>query len=251
MAPNPINCGHFVHQNTKSLAEAMAAPASFKLLYFPLLGLAATTRDILAFAGADYENIHPPNWPTDKPNTPFGSMPVLYITSKNGKEVTLSESTVIEHYLAGHFNLLGDNAYDAAVIRAIHNSAADLQTIMFKTILFNYPGAKEKSLEKFKTSTLPDILGFWERHLVDNGSNCFFFGDRLSLADIRVANILEHMAIEPDADALLAIVAKYPLVLKLREMVANHPKLAAWRQSEECHTFFNDMRVFMAVTGPK
>ncbi|KAF9326290.1 hypothetical protein BG006_010283 [Podila minutissima] len=178
-------------------------------------------------------------------------MPILYITGKNGKEVTLSESTVIEHYLAGHFNLLGDNAYDATVIHAIHNSAADLQTIIFKTILFNYPGAKEKSLEKFKTSTLPDILGFWEHHLVDNGSNGFFFGDRLSLADIRVANILEHMAIEPDADALLAIVAKYPLVFKLREMVANHPKLAAWRQSEGCHPFFNNMRVFMTVTGPK
>ncbi|KAG0013665.1 hypothetical protein BGZ82_002066 [Podila clonocystis] len=251
MVPDPINCGHFVHHNTKDLAEAMASPASFKLLYFPLLGLAATTRDILAFAGADYENIHSPHWPTDKPNTPFGSMPILYITGKNGKEVALSESTVIEHYLAGHFNLLGDNAYDATVIRAIHNSAADLQTIMFKTILFNYPGAKEKSLEAFKTRTLPDILAFWERHLVDNGSNGFFFGDRLSLADIRVANILEHLSIEPEADDLLAIVSEYPHVFKLREMVANHPNLAAWRQSESCHKFYNDMRVFMTVTGPK
>ncbi|KAG0012087.1 hypothetical protein BGZ81_001778 [Podila clonocystis] len=178
-------------------------------------------------------------------------MPILFITGKNGKEVTLSESTVIEHYLAGHFNLLGDNAYDATVIRAIHNSAADLQTIIFKTILFNYPGAKKKSLEAFKTRTLPDTLAFWERHLVDNGSNGFFFGDRLSLADIRVANVLEHLSIEPEADDLLAIVSKYPHVFKLRELVANHPNLVEWRESKTCHTFYNDMRVFMTVTGPK
>ncbi|KAF9367045.1 hypothetical protein CPC16_007081, partial [Podila verticillata] len=68
------------------------------------------------------------SWPTDKPNTPFGGLPVLYITGKNGKEVVLSESSIVETYLANLYHLMGDNAYDAAVIRAVHNSAADLQT---------------------------------------------------------------------------------------------------------------------------
>ncbi|KAG0096828.1 hypothetical protein BGZ93_003939 [Podila epicladia] len=246
-----INCAHFVHQNTKDLAEAMASPASFKLLYFPLLGRGSTSRDILAYGGADFESIHPPNWPTDKPNTPFGGVPVLYITGKNGKEVTLSESGVVEAYLASLYNLLGDNNYDAAVIRAVHNSAADLQTSMSGTVTFNHPGAKEKCLETLKTATLPNLLGSWERHLVDNGSNGFFFGDRLSLADIRVSNLLEHLAVQPNADELMAIVAKYPHVFKLREQVAHHPKLAAWRQSEGWQNYARNMKGFLATAGPK
>ncbi|KAF9207284.1 hypothetical protein BGZ59_011255 [Podila verticillata] len=246
-----INCPHFVHHNTKDLAEAMASPASFKLLYFPLMGRGSTSRDLLSYGGADFESIHPPSWPTDKPNTPFGGLPVLFITGKNGKEVVLSESSIVETYLANLYHLMGDNAYDAAVIRAVHNSAADLQTNMSGTVTFNHPGAKEKCLETFTTATLPNMLCSWERHLVDNGSNGFFFGDRLSLADIRVANILEHLANQPNADDLMAIVAKYPHVFKVRESVANHPKLKAWRQSEGWLTYQKSMRGFMANAGPK
>lgn len=146
---------------------------------------------------------------------------------------------------------MGDNAYDAAVIRAVHNSAADLQTIMSGTVTFNHPGAKEKCLETFKTATFPNMLGAWERHLVDNGSNGFFFGDRLSLADIRVANVLEHLANHPCGDELMAIVAKYPHVSKVRESVANHPKLKVWRQSEEWQTYSKSMKGFLANAGPK
>ncbi|KAG0341949.1 hypothetical protein BG000_007499 [Podila horticola] len=245
-----IQCAHFVHHNTKDLAEAMTSPASFKLLYFPLLGRGSTSRDILSYGGANFESIHP-NWPTDKPNTPFGGIPVLYITGKNGKEVTLSESSVIETYLAGLYSLLGDNAYDSAVIRAVHNSCADLVNGMAGTITFNHPGAKEKCMETFKNATLPNMLGSWERHLVDNGGNGFFFGDRLSLADIRVSNVLEHLAVQTNADELMAIVAKYPHVFKLREQVAHHPKLAAWRQSEVWQNHSKSMKGFLANAAPK
>ncbi|KAF9407980.1 hypothetical protein BGZ94_002493 [Podila epigama] len=249
---SPFHAEHIVQADSSKHAEAMAHPASFKLLYFPLMGRGSTSRDILTFGGAKFENIHPPNWPQDKPHTPFGGLPVLFITGKNGQEVTLSESAVIETYLADHFGLLGDNAYERAFIRAIHNSASDLQTGWGASVMMNHPETKDKCRASFVNVSLPNMFGAWERHLVDNGSNGHFVGNKLSLADIRVSNFLEHLACQPMAENdLLPVMRNYPNVFKLRESVARHPKLHAWRTSEQWSTFEKNSKGFFATAGPK
>ncbi|KAG0344608.1 hypothetical protein BG004_004330 [Podila humilis] len=215
------------------------------------MGRGSTIRDLFAYAGISFEDTHPPNWPENKPNTPFGGLPLLFITGKNGERVTLSESRTIELYLAGQFNLLGDNAYETAAISAIHSSAGDIQTNYAGVVTFNYPGAKEKCLESFKNQTLTNICTAWERHLVDNGSNGHFFGDRMSLADIRVANLLEHLDHQPFGHELMGVVEKYSNLFALKDSVANDPKLEPWRKSERWKALSKSTKGFMANAQPK
>lgn len=54
-----FNAARYVQAPSSELSETMASPASFKLLYFPILGLAGTSRDILSYAGAEFESIFP------------------------------------------------------------------------------------------------------------------------------------------------------------------------------------------------
>ncbi|KAF9384907.1 Glutathione S-transferase S1 [Podila verticillata] len=227
-----LDAAHYVQAPSSELSETMASPASFKLLYFPIVGLGGTSRDILAYAGAEFESIFPGNWGEDKSKTPMGCLPVLFITGKNGKKVTISEATVIEQYLAKQYSLLGDNEYEETLIKSFHSTSYSIQNLFASTITWNQPEASPKCLCYFKANSLPSLCESLERHLQDNGNNGHFVGKKLSLADIRVSNMLEHFAQQPCADELIEILKKFPNLYRMRESVANHPKLAAWRKSE-------------------
>ncbi|KAG0029011.1 hypothetical protein BGZ81_004203 [Podila clonocystis] len=239
-----FNAAHYIQAPSSELSETMASPASFKLLYFPILGLAGTSRDILSYAGAEFESIFPGNWGDDKGNTPMGCLPVLFITGKNGKQVIISEAAVIEQYLAKRYGLLGDNEYEETLIKSFQNTCFSLQNMFASLITWNQPEASPKCLAYFKANSLPSFCESLERHLKDNGNNGHFVGNKLSLADIRVSNMLEHFDQQPSAPELTEILKKYPNLYKMRESVANHPKLAAWRKSEGWTTIDKNSRGF-------
>ncbi|KAF9407979.1 hypothetical protein BGZ94_002492 [Podila epigama] len=239
-----INAAHFVQAPSSELSDTMAAPASFKLLYFPIMGLASTSRDIFNFAGAEYKSTYPDNWTVDKPNTPFGGLPVLFITGKNGKEVIISETSVIENYLSKLYGLLGDNLYEETLIKSFSSSSNALQNLFITAVTWNDPSGAAVMLGFFKNVSLPTACASWERHLVDNGSNGHFVGNKLSLADIRISNMLEHFACQPAAEEILAIIQQYPNLYKMRQSVASNPKLAEWRKSEEWTATFAKTKAF-------
>ncbi|KAF9974516.1 hypothetical protein BGZ73_002074 [Actinomortierella ambigua] len=61
--------------------EEFKVEVRFQLLYLKVHGLAATSRAILAISGLPWESIYPSDWAnTEKAQTPFGTMPVLYET---------------------------------------------------------------------------------------------------------------------------------------------------------------------------
>ncbi|KAI9241095.1 hypothetical protein MVEG_01429 [Podila verticillata NRRL 6337] len=227
-----IDAAHYVQAPSSELSETMASPASFKLLYFQINGLAGTSRDIMAYGDAEWESIFPSNWREERNNTPMGCLPILFITGKNGKGVTISEAAIIEQYLAKLYNLLGDNEYEETLIKSYHNTSYSLQNLFAYTVSYNQPEASPKCLDYFKAHSLPNLCASLERHLLCNGNNGHFVGNKLSLADIRVANMMEHFAQQPCAEELIEIMKQYPNLYKIRESVANHPRLTAWRKSE-------------------
>lgn len=88
--------------------------------------------------------------------------------------------------------------------------------------------------------------------LLSRELTCIQKKTQLSLADIRTAIAIEHLAVQPCADELLEIINQSPSLIKVREMVAKDPKIAAWRASEEYLTltsnskgFFMDPRKFL------
>ncbi|KAG0275989.1 hypothetical protein BGZ95_008145 [Linnemannia exigua] len=217
---------------SSDLAEVMEHPESFQLLYFPLEGQGQTTRDLLTYGGAKWENIHPKNWVEEKAKTPFGCLPVLYII-KGDKQAVIAETHAVENYLAKQFGLMGDNEYEEAIIRSFHCSSASLFTIFSGSVIWNLPEVREKTLEAFKTNQLALWVQTHERHLMDNGNNGHYVGNKMSLADIRTANLIKHFSLQPWSEELMAVISQAPALMKLKETVENDPKLHHRKFSDE------------------
>ncbi|KAF9434300.1 hypothetical protein BGZ76_008241 [Entomortierella beljakovae] len=222
---------HFVRDvPTLNVTDIMANPDSFRIFYFPIEGLGQTARDILAFGGAKWESVFPEKWATEKDKTPFGCLPVLFI-NKGGKEVHISEVSVIDSYLANHFGLLGDNLYEESLIKAFHSSSMTLIATFSTSVAWNVPEAQEKAFGYFKMATLPNWIKTHERHLVDNGSNGHYIGDKLSLADIKTSNAIDHLAHQPNGKEMIEMIRASPSIWKVKETV--DAKLAKWRACED------------------
>ncbi|KAI7818353.1 hypothetical protein BC939DRAFT_463381 [Gamsiella multidivaricata] len=133
----PLTITRFGPENVSSaeLAKAFtdSRPASYKLEYFDVSGVGAVPRDILAYGGADWEDLAITNWPAEI-KSPFGVFPVLHIRTADGHELKLSESVIIEHFLARKFGLLGENEWEEQLIKMFHSSSLYLRERLFMRV---------------------------------------------------------------------------------------------------------------------
>ncbi|KAF9912165.1 hypothetical protein EC991_000575 [Linnemannia zychae] len=233
MVHSHVDASHFNKITpTSELAEVMRHPESFRLLYFPLEGQGQTSRDLLTYGGAKWENTLPKNWTEEKANTPFGYLPVLYII-KGDKQAVISETHAIENYLAKQFGLMGDNEYEEAIIRSFHCSSACLFNVLSASVIWNLPEVRQKGLQAFKARQFDLWVETHERHLVDNGNNGHYIGNKLSLADIRTANLIRHFSLQPWGEELMVVIRQAPALMKVMETVEKDPKLTHWKMSYE------------------
>ncbi|KAI8321837.1 hypothetical protein GQ54DRAFT_304504 [Martensiomyces pterosporus] len=128
----------------------MAATApSYVIRYFDTLGLAETSRYLLTAAKVNWTEENP-EWPQEKPNQPFGRLPVLVETSPEGGEpFILSESLTIERYLARKYGFLPvDDLKASARQEQIRDQETDVGVAFFTQS--NAVGdAKKELTEKF------------------------------------------------------------------------------------------------------
>ncbi|KAG0211475.1 hypothetical protein BGX28_007836 [Mortierella sp. GBA30] len=231
----PLTVTRFAPENVTSAEIAKALtdprPSSYKLEYFDVSGVGAVPRDILAFGQADWEPLPITNWPAEI-KAPFGVFPVLHIKTASGVEVKLSESIILEHYLAKRFGLLGDNEWEEQQIKMFHSSSLYLRERLFMRVTWNYKEVMDKALETFLTQHLPLWIETHTKHLKDNGSNGHYIGNKLSLADLQTANDIDHFQFTFGGDKIVELIKKSPEIWKVKETVDAEPMLQRWRQSE-------------------
>ncbi|KAI8357577.1 hypothetical protein B0O80DRAFT_424590 [Mortierella sp. GBAus27b] len=195
--------------DSKKNANVLADPnVSYRLLYWDVASVGATARDILAYGKAKWSNQLP-------------------------QEVFITESIVIDQYLAKQFHLLGDDEWEELTIKGIYSNIHYLRERSFMNVTWTYPDKRKESLDKFLNSSLPNFIADHEFHLKANGSNGHYVGDKLSLADIHLANIIDHFSHLPSGEATTELFKKSEL-WKVKEVVEKHPDIAAWRATDEC-----------------
>ena len=101
----------------------MASPPKYKLTYFNTRGLAESIRWMFAYKNVPFEDYRikefpahivpgeTPEWDALKPNTPYGTIPILEV---DGNGEYLGESTAIARYVAREIGLEGKNNWEAA-----------------------------------------------------------------------------------------------------------------------------------------
>ncbi|KAF9995409.1 Glutathione S-transferase S1 [Entomortierella chlamydospora] len=218
-------------------ARILADPnVSYRLLYWDVASVAASARDMLAYGKVKWANQLPVGneWQEQKIPTPFGVMPVLNVISPDGKEVFLAESVVIDHYLAKRFGLLGDNEWEEFTIKGLYNNIHYLRERSFMNVTWTYEDKRKVALERFMNVTLPEFIANHQFHLKANGSNGHYVGNKHSLADIHLVNIMDHFSHLPTGATILAEFEKSEELMKVKKVVEQNPEIAAWRATEEC-----------------
>ncbi|KAF9933092.1 hypothetical protein FBU30_006593 [Linnemannia zychae] len=198
---------HFVHKNTHPLALTLKEPALFKLFYFPIHSNGATSREILSVAESKWENLVP-------------------------KDVMIAEAGVIEQYLAKQFGLMGDNEYEENIIKSFHSSTAALHALHATTVAF-IPDRiqREKAMRAFRDGPFRTWVSIHEKHLHDNGSNGYYIDKKLTLADIRTSNLIEHLLLQTGGQELHDVIVRSTSLNKVRIQVASDAKVRVWRSS--------------------
>ncbi|KAJ2062372.1 hypothetical protein GGI17_002490 [Coemansia sp. S146] len=156
---------------------------SYVLRYFDLIGLAETSRMLLTAAKVEWTEEHP-EWPQEKPNQPFGRLPVL--VEKNGAEdgsdFILSESGSIERYLARTFKFVPTDLKQVARQEQLRDQQLDI-IVAFFTQMKMVDEAKKEKRGDFD-EMLDKIAEIHTTLLRKNGDCGHLFGEELSYADM-------------------------------------------------------------------
>jgi len=154
-----------------------------------------------------------------KATFPFHQVPVLAVDG-----VQIAQSSAISRFLARRLGFFGSNDVETAVIDAIWEEIIDIRKGFFQ--------AKEKdgatpgeNLAKYFSVTFPEQVGLLEKNA--KGSEGFFVGSKLSLADFGIYYLLWVFNTENSA-VITGVLANNSKVKKIYDNVANNANVAAW-----------------------
>ncbi|KAF9197519.1 hypothetical protein BGZ49_002003 [Haplosporangium sp. Z 27] len=140
---------------------------------------------------------------------------------------------VIDVFLAERFGLLGDNKYESLTIQSMYSSIHYLRERTFSEVAGVPEDHRFKTRGLFMKHTLKKFLEDHDFHLRDNGSNGHHVGNKLSLADIHLSNVIHFWETMPWGKMVLDEFKRYESIWKVKETVDNVPEIAAWRATPE------------------
>jgi prostaglandin-H2 D-isomerase / glutathione transferase len=166
--------------------------------------------------------VPPSEWERRKPNTPFGTLPVLEVDGQ-----TLAQSNAINRYVGKLTDLYPTDAWQAALCDEVMEAVEDISTKIAATMFL--PDEEKKSQRKaLAEGPLPFYLTRLQQRLEAVGGR-YFAADRLTVADLKVfvwirhlrSGVLDHIPADlPDRVA--------PKLVQHYERVKNDPRLQAY-----------------------
>jgi len=192
---------------------------TYKLTYFDIKGLGEPIRYLLKYAGISFEDdrFSFEQWPSVKPSTPFGQVPILTI---NGK--VYNQTVALARFVAKKAKLVGKDDFENMEIDSIIDTINDIRT---KIALNHYnpdEESKKKNTEVLKKETIPYYLDRLEEIVKKNNGHCAC--NKLTWADLFFVSMMDLMEYYSGEK----LFAKYPCMTKLRETVNNLPAIKAW-----------------------
>jgi glutathione S-transferase len=179
--------------------------------YFNVKGRAQVPVLLAAFTGQELIWNRQPDWPADKPNSPFGQLPYLV-----DGDVKIGQSQAIARYLGRKYGLEGENDAEFAQSEQLLEEGSDLITVLAKAA---FGGNKDEAFAEVFATTLPAHLTNLEKLL--NGRERFT--NSTTTGEIAIFSALNFYAdIEKD------VLAKYPNLQAFYNRIAANPGVAAY-----------------------
>ncbi|KAJ2701763.1 hypothetical protein H4218_001254 [Coemansia sp. IMI 209128] len=154
----------------------------YVLRYFNIQGLCEALRLLLTASGTNWTE-ETPEWPREKYSQPLGHLPVLVESSKGGKDdVVLSETLVIERYIARKYGLLPTDILAAARQEQLRDQLHDVWTTHME--FMHSTGERSTELVTKFEQDATRLVSVHVAALRRNGNNGHYFGETLSYVDI-------------------------------------------------------------------
>jgi len=193
----------------------------YKLIYFNGRGRAEPSRLIFAYAGVHYDDhrMEGAEWPTLKPKTPFGQVPILDID--NGKTL-LSQSKAIARYLGNEFNLVPKDHIQAAKADMYIDGIDDVQKHFVPWFMEKDPAKKKDIWKQLETDHIAPFLKLYEKFLTDNGTG-YFVSNSITWADLFLFDLLHGFK-----TASPHLYDGHSKLKEFVEKIEKEPKIHAW-----------------------
>lgn len=191
--------------------------AAYKLTYFNARGSAELIRLIFAQTGITYEDqrLTSEEWAVMKPNTPFGTLPVLEV---DGKQIT--GTLPIARYVAESHNLAGSGLLENTLMASTADAVQDLWIHIWQAKIEKNDTRRVELEADLNEKHIPKLLCNLEKQACEGG---WMFGSRLCWADLHVFLLLDHLLVcQPRA------LDNYPSLAKLTSNVERLPRIAEW-----------------------
>ena len=198
--------------------------AKYKLTYFDApVSRGEECRLALHLAGLEFEDdrLVSGTWPQLKPETPFGSLPVLTVEGKG----RLAQSNAILRYIGSEHGMHPSDPWEAARHDAILAVCEELRGKFAHSLATKDADEKKRLREELSATYLP----MWAKSVEQQiGEGPFLAGNKISVADLKlfiVANwfmkgTLDHVPTNVFAD--------YPKLNRLVGAVKSHADVQGW-----------------------
>lgn len=178
-------------------------------------------RIALHIAGVPFhdDRVRSADWPSRKPSTPFGSLPVLKV---DGREI--AQSNAILAYIGRTWGLHPADPWEAARHEAMLAHAEDLRSLVDPTMHIADPEEKRKAREALAAGPLQKWAADAERQVVGP----FVGGTALQVADLKLFVVMKWIAggklDHIPADTFQA----YPRLSAHFQAMQAHPGVVSW-----------------------
>eukprot|EP00659_Diplonema_papillatum_P016356 gene16356-25072_t len=225
------------------VAGCASAKPRARLHYFDIRGLGQPVRLLLSELEIDFEEVRhtPETWPKAKIEgiesglLTFGQLPALEYWNANGELTTLVQSVAIMNYLGRVHGLTRATDAELAKIDVIAGGVGDVKK-RYGAMAYNKNVLDDPSVLEGYKKDIATWTPFFEKAV----KGPFVLGEKFSVADILLFDLLDTCILRPEPSAL----NKQPKLATLFKAVAMRPGIRKYLTSDRSHKWANGASAF-------
>jgi len=194
--------------------------ADMKLVYPDVRGRVEPLRLVLYASGKKFEDYRFPTsqFADEKAKAPYGQLPYLVCKGKK-----YGESKALATFLARECGMYGKTNEEGLRVDEVYCLVGTLFEDMVKAFFEKDEAKKAEMDKKLADETIPRFMGYFEKLLKENGSNGFFVGSALTLADMALYDIIDSIL-----KRVPTVLDKCPEAKKVRQNVEANASVKAY-----------------------
>ncbi len=204
-----------------------------RLIYFDApVSRGEECRLALHIAGVDFEDVRisQNDWPGLKPETPFGSLPVLELSGSP----PLGQTNAILVLIGRRHGLHPKDDYEAARHEAVMCHIEDLRAQVSPTLRLADEAEKKKVRGALAEGYLPAWAEYTERQIADSGP--FFAGETLHVVDLKLHRIVHWFASGVIDHIPATVFVAFKKLNRVHDAVRDHAGVKAWYAESRAET---------------